>query len=165
MNTFRQFYESILSKKDALRHISSTQKTATPWYKRVLVGSDTVPTQKFGVPNASLAGGGLRSLKPETKLKIHALGTHKRGDGSTKSIAKVANIPLDSVITRQSTVNAQVLKWKTKGTWGKHQPRLPMFLKLKTGQHMVLDGNHRTIMRKARNFTHIRGHVIDPDEK
>jgi len=80
----------------------------------------------------------------------------------------VANVPLDKVVTNQDSISSRVVSKKLEGTWGKSkQPgnKLPIFVRLKNGFHLMINGNHRAAARAVRGFTHIRGHVIDSDIK
>jgi len=76
----------------------------------------------------------------------------------------ISNVPLDSIISGQTNVFSHIVKAKIMRTWGENKPRFPVFIKLASGKHFLVDGNHRTQVRAWRNMTHVRGHVIDYDD-
>jgi hypothetical protein len=76
----------------------------------------------------------------------------------------ISRVPLDSIISGQTNVFSHIVKAKIMRTWGENKPRFPVFIKLASGKHFLVDGNHRTQVRAWRNMTHVRGHVIDYDD-
>ena len=157
----KHFTESIISKADAIKKIHDIKKKHKlnqTWYGKGQIPSRTtipkVPQNK--TINPDLAS----PLYKDKSEHPH----HRYHDDITNKKYRVANVPIHTVVTGQTNVSADVLEKKVQRNWGKHTPRLPLFLRLKNGHHYIVDGNHRVAARAIRGYTHIRGHVIDLDE-
>lgn len=158
MISFRQFLdEAIKSKRAALRDLvkgsDSGINPKDPGYR------DQIATSKF-IPN----------LDPEKQISNKAWGMYQTNpDADTRKIIAqhIQSIPLDKVTTRQPRVSKRVVAKKITGAFKregqKESPRVPIFSKNSDGTYVVRDGNHRTMARKIRGFTHIRG-IVDPGD-
>ena len=152
---FRDFYlNEILSKKDALIKLKAYKKDqgyAGPQIPTKPVIAHAMGSRPDYPPLASHIYPGRKKI---TAQSIKAGG-----------ILKIANIPIHTIRTDQSAVSHTVVAKKTTGTWKKHDPRLPVFVKAPSGEHHLIDGNHRVFARANREFTHIRGLVYDASKK
>lgn len=158
MISFKQFLEeAIKSKRAALRDLIKGSESGinpkSPEYR------DQITTDKF-IPN-------LPSERPISNTAWSMHQTHPDVD-TRKVIAKhIQSIPLDKVVTGQSRVSKRVVAKKITGAFKregeKESPRVPIFQKRNDGSYIVCDGNHRTMARKIRGFTHIRG-IVDPGD-
>jgi hypothetical protein len=178
MKSFLQFLnEAMISRKDAMKNVDkqtnlkkSQEWKSMPWWKKAWHGTEKnlsgqLKTQHMGVPNVSL----LHKHSQKNKDLMKKIYSHKRGQ---KSPVPVERIPLDSVVTRQHQVSSSVVKDKIahgrKGGDLKNNinpTRLPIYLRLRSGHHVVLDGNHKTIADKERGKTHTRGYILHQDSE
>ena len=73
----------------------------------------------------------------------------------------IARIPMSKVSTVQPFVGRRDVEDKIKTTKQSH-PKVPYFIYHKPSDtYHLVDGNHRATMRHLRDFSHIRGLVID----
>lgn len=164
MISFRQFLdEAILSKRQALRKLALTSKPLEHLDDDEVKRRDRkqISTEPY-----------LRQKHPDGAISLKAgirdMWTANPSDKIREKIGKkIKRIPLDKVTTGQTAVSKHAVAQKITGAFRKHEkevPRFPIFTKGNDGSYELRDGNHRTIARKVRGFTHIRGIVVDKDD-
>ena len=111
----------------------------------------------------------MMSLVPQASFRPFRdhKGNHMDYEDSWDAIenhGKVRNVPIKSIVSRQSTVSGHVVSKKITNEWPDHKqnPPMPYFIH-SNGVHMQVDGNHRTNASIMRDAETMRGKVFDLD--
>jgi DNA-binding CsgD family transcriptional regulator len=153
--------KKIISKEKAIQRIDVVQKASDPDMPGLIKTGIKTPNVKLRDPkNPKGPEQHQRVLDRVFATTARRLSQKEEGSGKFP----ITRIPIDSIVSGQSVVFSHILKAKIARAWKEHKPRFPIFIRLASGKHVQVEGNHRTQARAWRNMTHVRGHVIDYDE-